>query len=301
MLHLRKVGIVLTGAALLGITAVNPAAAQQTLYAIANGGTSLIRFQSNNPGGATLVGNFGGASSFLDGMAFRPSTGQLYGYLSSANAYYTVNLNNAQLTKVSATPAGASTNTFDLGMSFNPTVDLARVVTDSTQNVVFNPTTGTATAATNLAYAATDKNAGIVPLVIANAYSNNIARAFSTTQQYGIDYGTDSLVTIANNAGTLTTVGSLGVDTDIYSGLSIFTTLTGVNTAYAILGAPGSNNTSLYNINLTTGSASAIGAFSFGQVYGLAAVPTAVPEPGAVAMLIGSGMSGFVFLRRRRR
>lgn len=301
MQSLRKMGFVLAGTALVSIGIAKPADAQQTLYAIANGGSSLIRFQSNNPGGATLVGNFSGANSFLDGMAFRPSTGQLYGYLSSANAYYTVNLNNAQLTKVSATPTGATTNTFDLGMSFNPTADLARVVTDSTQNIVFNPTTGTATAATNLAYASTDRNAGIVPLVIANAYSNNIARAFGTTQQYGIDYGTDSLVTIANNAGTLTTVGALGVDTDVYSGLSIFTTLNGVNTAYAILGAPGSNSTSLYDINLTTGSASVIGAFSFSQVYGLAAVPTAVPEPGAAALLLGSGMSGFVFLRRRRR
>jgi hypothetical protein len=282
----------------LGLAAVEPARAQQTIYAIADGGASLIRFQSNNPGAVTVVGNFSGANTFLDAIDFRPLNGQLYGYLDSTNSLYTVNLATAALTLVGA--SAAATNTFQLGMDFNPTIDRLRIVTDSDQNIVLNPANAGSTVATNLDFAVGDLNDGEDPNVIDVAYTGNIAGSGLPSQQYGIDYGLDILVTVANNAGTLNTIGSLGVDTSEFVGFDIFTAGT-MNTAYALLtvgGTPG-----LYNINLGTGAATSIGTVGATGVYSLAVVPgAAVPEPGAVAM--GAGILATVLgvaARRRRR
>lgn len=307
-MSLRTLGLTLAGMGLAGLASLAPARAQQTIYAIANGGTSLISFQSNNPGGATLVGNFSGGNTFLDAIDFRPSTGQLYGFKSgigspgtTVDTLYTVNLTNGALTTVGS--FGATTNTNFVGMDFNAAIDRIRIVTDSTQNLVINPDTGALQlAATGLTYAAGDVNVNANPHVIDNAYAGNLPGV--TGQQYGIDYGTDSLVTIANNAGTLTTVGALGVDTDLYTGFDIFTSGGGVNTAYAILGPASGVGESLYTINLGSGAATSVGTFGSGftQIYSLAARPaaTAVPEPGALALLIGGGATlGLSACRRR--
>ncbi len=268
------------------------ATAQQTVYAIGNGGSSLVSFLSNDPGNVTVIADFGGDGAFLDAIDFRPATGELYGYLDSADAYFTVNLANAQLTQVSSMNVGATTNTFFLGMDFNPTIDRLRVVTDSAQNIVYNPNTGTATAFTSLFYADGDVNDGSPARVIDNAYTQNFAGA-TTTQQYGIDYGLNTLVTIANNDGVLTTIGSLGVDTDVYTGFDIFTDSNGVDTAYAILtGIDGVGG--FYTINLDTGTATLVGNLGFSnQVYSLAVVPA----PGAFALLAAAMVPA---VRRRR-
>ncbi len=293
----------LSAVALFGIGAgslTSSAHAQQTAYALANGGTTLVSFSTSNPGAVTTIGSFTGANTFLDSIDFRPSTGQLYGYLSASNAFYTVDLGTGALTSAPAV-TGAAANTFQLGVDFNPTIDRARIVTDSAQNLVYNPTSGATTTATSLAYALGDVNENASPSVIDNAYTNNVAGLFTTTTQYGIDYGTDSLVTIANNAGTLKTVGSLGVDADVYTGFDIFTDKNGVNSAYAIL--TGGTTPGLYSINLTTGSATLVGSVGGGlsQVYGLAVVPTQVPEPGVLGLAFaGLGAASSLLLRRRR-
>ena len=282
-------------AAALGAAALASSAslAQQTVYAIGNGGSTLVRFQSNTPGNVTVVGNFSGGSLFLDAIDFRPATGLLYGYSDATDSFYTVNLNTAAVTLASVGASAAPTNTFQLGMDFNPTIDRARIVTDSAQNIVFNPVAGTAGAFTNVFYATGDVNENTSPSIIDNAYTQNFVGA-ATTQQYAIDYGIDALVTLANNAGTLQTVGPLGVNTDIYTGFDISTT-GGVDTGYAILtalnGVP-----RFYTINLVTGAATLVGPLGFtNQVYSLAVVPA----PGA-AMFVALPMAA-VCVRRRRR
>lgn len=296
---LRKPYLRLSGmAAVLGVAALAAPAvrAQQTAYAIANGGTTLITFQTNNPGGAVAVGDFtlGGVATFLDGIDFRPANSQLYGYLDATNTLYQVNLATAALTPVATSGGASATNTNLLGLDFNPTIDRLRVVTDSGQNLVYNPnTSGAATVATALFYPAGDPGASapLGPRVIENAYTNNITGAFATTTQYAIDYGRDTLLTLANNAGTLTTIGALGLDINDaapFVGFDIFTALGGLNTAYALLDTTPGLAPGLYTINLTTGAATATGAVGggFTQVYSLAVTPTAsaVPEPGTLAL-----------------
>ncbi|CAN5777497.1 hypothetical protein BH11PLA1_BH11PLA1_05330 [soil metagenome] len=293
---MRNFSRALAVAAAASLTLTAGALAQQAAYAIGGGGSTLVSFNTNNPGAAATVGNFtlNGTATFLDALDFRPQTGQVYGYLSSANAYYTVNLATGALTLASANPTGAPTNTFQLGMDFNPTIDRLRVVTDSGQNIVFNPNAGTAAAFTTLAYALGDTNENTSPMIIDNAYTNSLFGA-ATTQQYGIDYGIGALVTIANNAGTLGTVGALGVSTSIYSGFDIFT-VGGTNTAYALL-SPTGGAQGFYTINLATGAATLVGATSAaagGQLYSLAIVPTPGVAAGLLAPLAVLG------LRRRR-
>lgn len=282
----------LTQAVLVGAAFAAHASAQQTVYAIGNGGSSLVSFQSNDPGNVSVIADFSGDASFLDAIDFRPATGELFGYLDGADAYFTVNLATGSLTQVSANPVGATTNTFFLGMDFNPTIDRLRVVTESRQNIVFNPNNGTATDVTSLFYADGDPNQDTSPRIIDNAYTQNFAGAMST-MQYGIDYSSDTLVTIANNDGVLTTVGSLGINTDIYTGFDIFTDANGVDTAYAILtGADGIG--SFYTIDMATGAASLVGGIGFtNQVYSLAVVPA----PGVFAVLA----TGMLTAARRRR
>jgi hypothetical protein len=282
----------LAGAGVLAALACSAPALAQTAYAIANGGSTLIRFSVNNPSDVTVIGSFGGANTFLDAIDFRPATGQLYGYLDSADSFYTVDLATAQLTLASVGASGAPTNTFQLGLDFNPTIDRARVITDSDQNIVFNPIAGTAAAFTNVFYGAGDPNENTDPNIIDNAYTRNFQGA-TATRQYAIDYGINALVTVANNAGTLGTVGALGVDTGIYSGFDIHSTFA-TDTAYAIL-TPDAGTPGFYTINLGTGQATLVGSLGFtNQVYSLAVIPA----PGTVTILAATTLAA---LRRRRR
>jgi adhesin HecA-like repeat protein len=292
--------------AVVGAAATRPARAGQIAYAIGGGGSSLVRFSTDTPGTVSTLA-FSGDATALDAIDFRPATGQLFGYNDANSAYYTVNLATGVLTRNSMIPVGATTNTFFLGMDFNPTIDRLRVVTESTQNLVYNPIAGTAAAFTPLFYASGDPNAAFTPLVIDNAYTNNII-GMGTTQQYVLDYDLNVLARLDNNAGTLTTVGKLTLgglelDFDQYTGFDIFTDLAGNNLAYALLQVGGTSG--LYSINLNTGAATSLGALGStpGPIYGLAVTPTAlVPEPSSIA-LAGLAASAFALralLKRSR-
>lgn len=293
---MRFRGFVLFLIAAAGLASVRPAQAQ-TAYAIGDGGASLLTFSVSNPGSVNRVGFFGGFN-FLDAIDFRPATGELFGYSDSTDSYFRVNTATGALTLASASPVGATTNTFRLGMDFNPTIDRLRVVTDSTQNLVYNPLTGTAAAFTPLAYAPGDVNAGVVPRVIENAYTNNRPEAMApgqTTTQYVLDSGTGSLATLNNNMGMLFTVGQVrlaGTDTllafDQFTGFDIFTTSGGADTAYAVFRVNGTSG--LYSINLGTAEATALGSFGsgFGDIYSLAVTTVApVPVPPTLVGVMG--------------
>lgn len=288
---------------LMGLPIARQASADM-IYAIGDGGASLVQFSSSNPSSVTRVGFFSGADSFLDAISFRPATGQLYGYRDSTHQYVTVNVGSGVLTSATSNPVGATTNTFLLGMAWNPTNDRLRVVTDSTQNIVYNPNTGMATASTALSYASGDVNQGVVPLVINNAYTNKRPGA-TTTQEYVLDYDQNSLATLAENTGILSTVGQIKLGGNVLhfnelAGFDISTAANGTDTAYALLTVGG--NAGLYTLNLSNANATYLGAIGsgFGQVYSLAVAP--VPEPASIVTIgIGLGLAGLQLLRSRRR
>ena len=269
----------------------------QTAYAIANNGNSLIKFDLATPGVTSLVGNFSGAATNLDGIDFRPADGLLYGYGVTGNALVTINLNTAATT-AALSPSIASTSD-DLGIDFNPVADRLRLVNVNDQNLRIN-VTGPTTADGALAYIVGDANFGINPAINEAAYTNSDTNLATGTSLFYIDYGRDILVSTLNpNAGSLQTVGPLGVDTTGFTGFDILSDGLGGNTAYALLTAS-SGIASLYTVNLNTGAATPIGVISqtaATRPYGLAI--QAVPEPGT--MLFGFALAGACLTRKRRK
>jgi hypothetical protein len=189
----------------------------------------------------------------------RPVTGQLYG-LGSTSRLYMIDKTTAVATVVGTSPFTPALSGATFGFDFNPVADRIRVVSNTRQNLRLNPETGTVAAAD------TDLSPG-TPAVSAAAYTNNQA-ASATTALFVIDPSTDKLYVMASpNAGIMTEVGALGINVDGNNGFDISGT---DNKGYALL-AVGSA-TKLYSINLSTGTATAVGDFT-GPVKGLAVMP----------------------------
>lgn len=172
--------------------------------------TQLWVFDSTNPAGAVLVGNFTGlvATHSVRSIDFRPSNGVLYAVSSPATgntaAIYTVNRFTAALTQVGPTftlgAGGSINNDRRLEIEWDPTSDTAKILSAApglddagsgqvgrSNNFRFNPATNTLTENTKMAYA--DSNAGFpFSNVVASAYSNNVTTA-TTTTLFVFDWG----------------------------------------------------------------------------------------------------------------
>ncbi|MBO0937323.1 DUF4394 domain-containing protein [Fibrella sp. HMF5335] len=213
-------------------------------YAI-DGSSNLLIFNPMSP--TPLAKPLSGLQSgeTLYGIDFRPANGQLYA-VGSTSRLYTINTSNGAATAVGSQFSTLLSGT-DAGFDFNPTVDRIRLVTNTGQNLRLNPNDGT--------IAATDGNLNPgTPNVTGAAYTNNFAGA-TTTTLYGIDnQGAMAMLVQQNppNAGTLVTVGSLGLTAEAANGFDIGGT-SGI--AYALLRVGGT--TRIYSVNLTNGSATA--------------------------------------------
>jgi hypothetical protein len=306
---------VLTARTVLALTCVAALAAPaftEELYAITTTST-LLRFDSTNPGAVTTIGAVTGITTgTLRSIDFRPATGELYGLS------YDLNTDAAQLyringTTAAATPVGSAVTLSGTGgasrasLDFNPVVDLARVVTAGTTstNYRLNPTTGALVAQdTNLAFAAGDPSTG-APYVASIAYSNNVPTASSTTL-YGYDFARDVLVRIGSlggspvspNTGQLFTIGNSGVSTTSDTiGLDIGPT----GNAY-LSGSVSGFNDSLMSVNLATGAATNLGLIGTGVDVMDIAVVAAIPEPTSLALgCLGVAGGAFALWRKRRR
>ena len=292
--HANKILIAMTLAALAASAQATP------IYSLASNGVELIRFDSASPGIVTTIGAISGAISRLDGLDFRPADGLLYGYEANGNGIFRVNINTGATTFVSTSSIGVANGR--LGIDFNPTVDRLRVVNPADDNRRINVDTGVALLDGALVFAALDVNAGSNPQVSDAAYTNADNNAATGTQLFYIDPGVDALLTTtAPNAGTLNTVGALGVNANGFLGFDIFTSPGGTNTAFASLRVGGVDG--LYTINLATGAATLVGAIGANQLFGLAVAPAAVegvPEPGSIALLAAAALAAITVRRRRK-
>jgi hypothetical protein len=290
------------GALLAGAAAL-PAAAQ-TAYGITVDLTqsySLVTFQVTAPGTFTATTAITGLATgqALVGIDSRPATGQIFalGYNASATT------NNAQLYTLSTagvlTPVGSAqtlllgSNAARVGFDFNPTVDRIRVVGGNGGNYRLNPNNG-AIAFTdgNLAYATTDTNTGQTPGIGASAYTNSYIGSTATTL-YNIDEAAGRLVRQdPPNAGTLNTVGSLGISTngatqpsdlDIY-----FNPTTGQNVAYlsqsTVSVATASVTNQLYTVDLASGATTAVGALGGTGLFSVTDITLAITRPTLTAI-----------------
>ena len=269
----------------------------ETIYGIAAVGnsTSLLSWDSATPGSIASGSFVSGLQSneTIVGIDFRPATGQLYA-LGTSSRLYTLNTSTGAATAV-AGPFTPALNGFNFGFDFNPTIDRIRTVAETNKNTVLNPITGAVQlSATDLFFGAGDPNFGVDPNVVNSAYTNSFVGAAST-QLYGIDTALDILVTQANNAGTLGTVGPLGINATSVGGFDISGT-TGV--AYAALLPSGSSQSNLYSINLLTGAATNLGQIDGGIIITAIAVAPAIPEPATLA-LAGMALAAIPLARRR--
>ncbi len=288
--RLMATGLVLASGA-LSMTAVHAA----VVFALGADGSTLVRFDSATPGSVATVGAVSGATTRLDGLDFRAANGLLYGYSSTTSGIYTVDpaTGATALVATSSAPVGAAT----LGIDFNPVPDRLRIVTDAGDNRRINVATGAAITDGTLAYAPGDVNAGSTPRVADVAYTNNDNNAATGTQLFYIDYVLNTLVTTSSpNAGELTTVGALGVDSDENLGFDILTSAPGVNSGFATLRVGGVQG--FYGINLATGAATLIGNLNAGALNGLAVAP--VSEPAPLALLAAAGAAMLLQRRRQR-
>lgn len=283
-------------------------------YALGNNGTTLVRIADlNAPAvatGVTIRSTSGQIVSMSD-IDYRPATGQVYGYSDAFDAIYVIDTSTGVATQ-QAVRAGA-TNVGTLGLDFNNQVDAARIVSTSGANIVFFPNNSPPNIANQVTppfYAAGDVNAGLSPSIFANAYTNAVPAA-SATLQYGIDATTDSLVTIANNAGTLVTQGRLffagaPLDVGVEGGLDILSFAEGDNTAIALLTAVSTTfaGQGLFRVPLAADPLGRINLdllgllpTEFGLLTGLTVLPVPLPAP---AILLVGGLAALGAVRRRR-
>jgi hypothetical protein len=264
----------------------------QLVYAVSSTG-SLVSFNAASPGTVLSSAPFTGltAGQTLQGLDFRPATGQLYalGY-NAANGQtqiYLVKTPTGMATPVGG-PLTLATGMSNLSFDFNPTVDRIRLTSATGQNYRLNPNDGTLSATdTPLSYAPGDMRAGNTPAVYAVAYTNNLATATTTTLYY-YDFTSNTLGIInPPNAGTLNTVGASGitaaagtsVDLDIATNAN-----TGANTAFLAANVSGSGS-NLYSVNIVFGTATLIGVIGSGL--NITEIAISLPVPPRARLVYG--------------
>lgn len=230
------------------------------------------------------------SNELITGIDFRPANGQLYG-VGSTGRLYTLNPSTGVATLVGSglTPIPSGT---EFGFDFNPTIDRIRLVSDTDANFVINPDTGAVQlVATNLNYGAADPNFGVNPSVVGSAYTNS-SPIGTTTQLYGIDSVLNVLVTQANNAGTLGTVGALGIDVTNLVGFDI---AGANNTAYLSANLGPADTSKLYTVSLATGATTLVGELGGGLF--VRDITVAIPEPASLGLL--GGLAALAMRRRK--
>lgn len=255
------------------------------------GGTSITRFDNTALGSTTTVPVVGlQAGETLIGIDVRPATGVLYG-IGSTSRVYTLNPLTGAAVQIGSAGAFALSGTA-FGTDFNPVPDRIRQVSNTEQNLRLNPNDGS--------LAGTDTALNPAGNVVAAAYSNNFANATQTTL-YAIDSAAGTLVLIGGvngspspNLGGITTVGSLGLGTNLNEAIG-FDISGGSGIGFASITTGGISR--LYTVNLATGAATIQGQIGTGTTPFLGLAAANAPEPTALAMFAGVALA----VRRRRR
>jgi hypothetical protein len=248
-------------------------------YALAGDGMTLVTMPSLASPGDTMMLEL---SNRLDAIAYRPVTGELLGF-STEGAVYIINAMTGEMTDMQATFADDAMITgVATAFDFNNAIDAVRAVGSDGANLVYFPTNfgderaNSVLRFTDIFYGDADANAGIEPLIYANAYTNAIAgMTADSTFQYALDARTNALVSLANSAGELTTVAPIMIDgaaADLVTagGFDIVSPEEGMDMAYAILQLDDAQTSGLYSINLETAEATLLADVGMVGVSGFA-------------------------------
>jgi hypothetical protein len=262
--------------ALLTLPLLVSAARAQDLYAL-TASQRLIGIRTAAPGRvATNVAITGLApGEALVDLDFRPATGELYA-LGATSRLYRIDVRNGAATTVGAPFATPLAGT-QFGMDFNPTVDRIRIVSDADQNLRAHPDTGAIAAVdAPLVFAGADRFRGLDPNVVACAYTNSVPGA-TTTRLLALDSAVDALLLQdPPNAGVLSTIGLLGINT---SSIAAFDISGRTGEAWAALTTPGVGVTAsvFARVDLMSGAAQFVATAGIGEpLVGISFVPPGV-------------------------
>ena len=249
-------------------------------YALAeDGGTLVTMADIAQPGDVETHA----LDTALRAIAFRPVTGQLLGF--ADGMIYEVDPMSGELTDLGATfmddaMIGEGAVAFD----FNNQIDAVRAVGADGSNLVYFPEgfgdnddrANSVRRFTDAFYVEGDMSADAEPQIFANAYTNAIAgETASATAQYAIDARANALVTLANNAGELASVGYLTLDGETvdvtdWGGFDIVSPEEGTDMAYALLQIDGEDMAGLYSVDLETGALTELAELGMGGFTGFA-------------------------------
>lgn len=239
----------------------------------------VVRFKADNPGKAQNAAHVSGLNgdAALIGIDYRVQNSLLYG-VGDAGGVYTINPDNGFAAKVSQLSVALDGKSYDI--DFNPAANRLRVISDTGQSLRHNiddpkgaPPVGTTAVDSTLT---TPPEEGTTLDVTAAAYTNNDLDATTGTTLYNLNTATDTLVTQSPaNAGTLAASGQLTVDAGSNAGFDIYSAIRHYSTidlrAFATLQVH--DRYALYEVNLFTGKATALGAFHPGAVVVDIAIP----------------------------
>ncbi|TBU71190.1 hypothetical protein DNK06_24650 [Pseudomonas daroniae] len=254
----KMLGIAITTAA-LGCATAN---ADDLLALSANG--KLLHIDTKSLTVASDV-QLSGVSS-LRGIDVRPASGALYG-LDDDGQLYTLDAKSGAASKV-AKLSQALPGKGQAVVDFNPVADRLRLLAADGTSLRVNVDSGEVVVDGKVAYAKDGPYAGKTAKVVAGAYTNAYAGT-EKTALYTVDLASGNLM-LQNppNDGIQQVVGKIadGLKT---AALDIKSDGKGANTAYLLTG------TTLHQVNLETGKASALGEIKDlpGDIIDIAVLP----------------------------
>ncbi len=276
--------------ALVCLSGLSTGARSEVIYGL-TANNELITFDSTQPSSLLTVTPIS-QTGIID-IDFSPANGQLYGS-TSAGSFYNIDVSTG-LASLAFTPlSGLGTVTdFD----FNPAADRVRVFSAGDQNYRLVPDASAQTAPTATGTPGTVINDGTFSNttfeLVANAYSNNFDVNGGATTLYSIDTTNDALV-IHSNSPQFSTVTQVGLGFGVSLGTNVGFDVSQSGVAYL------SNDSQMYIVDLNTGTLTDIGGIGYLGLVTSIATPTAVPEPGSIA-LVALVSSGIACKRWRRR
>lgn len=239
----RRLLATLAAFALMAPAAASAQSSSRTLLAALSGDKTLLTIDTSSRQVTRSV-TVQGVSRLLS-IDLRTADGQLYG-LDADGSVVVINPTNGRTTPKSqlqtTPPSGVRVN-----IDFNPVVDRLRIVGEDGTNLRANVDDGTVMTDTALNFPAPPPGSPApgTPNVLAAAYTNNFVGT-TATLLYDITAADLLFLQLPPNAGTLNTVGPLGINVQNF-GFDIQTRSDRRNRGWLVSG------TSLYDIDLSGG------------------------------------------------
>jgi len=244
----------------------------QAFYSIDSDAGDVLYTVDPETGVNTAIGAGVGFND-VEGLAFDPTTGILYGADDGGNQLITINI---------ATGIGTAVGAFGIAGFFD-----ASVAFDSTGNLFMADDGTDSLYSVNVA-------TGAATLIGATGVNGIDGLAFLNGILYGVSARTDNLYTLNTATGAATLVGALGVNiaNDLEFGLS-------ADQAGKLIGIA-DNNRTFYRIDPATGAATALAATNR-DFEGLATLPGTVAtdfDPNAPVALVNGNGAGDIFVSK---